>query len=57
MVSTIQLLQSKPGETKTVHIGFIVDEDMLKYTVLNFTNEKTDLSDNVISNGLVDIRQ
>ena len=47
----------KPGETKTVHIGFIVDEDMLKYTVLNFTDEKTDLSDNVISNGLVDIRQ
>lgn len=47
----------KPGETKTVHIGFIVDEDMLKYTVLNFTSEKTDLSDNVISNGLVDIRQ
>ena len=38
-------------------MGFIVDEDMLKYTVLNFTDEKTDLSDNVISNGLVDIRQ
>lgn len=47
----------KQGESITVHIGFIVDEDKLPYTCINFTDEVSGLAPEVQQNGLIDIRQ
>lgn len=47
----------KPGETRTVHIGFIVDEYKLPYTCINFTDDTNGLEPEVRANGLIDIRQ
>lgn len=49
----------KPGETKTIHIAFVVNEDILPYMYLNLDGEggMYEFSDSMLKVGLFDIRQ
>lgn len=49
----------KAGETKTVHVGFVVNEDELPYLYLNLNTAggTAEFSDSALKQGLVDIRQ
>lgn len=53
------ITELKAGETKTVHVGFVVNEDELPYLYLNLNTagDTASFSDSALKQGLVDIRQ
>lgn len=47
----------EPGETATVHMAWVVNEDELPYLYLSFTGDAYNISEEGLETGYVDIRQ